>query len=70
MVFSSIVKKIRSLTGLSQRDFAAQLQICYSLVSQYETGYRKSPEINIAKRLIKLAHKYKYPLTMDDIYQA
>lgn len=68
MQLKDIVKKVRKLTGLQQKDFAKKLNVCEQLISQYETGYRTEPSIKTAKRLIKIAKEVKYSISMDDIY--
>jgi len=68
MKFCDTVKKIRDKSGLTQGGFALELNVCKLLISQYETGYRKRPAIDIAKRLITMAKELHIPLTMDEIY--
>lgn len=68
MQLKHIFKEIRKRTGLQQKDFATKLNVCEQLISQYETGYRKTPSIDTAKRLIQIANEVEYPISMDDIY--
>ena len=68
MQLKHIFKEIRKKTGLQQKDFAKKLNVCEQLISQYETGYRKKPSIETAKRLISIAKEVEHPISMDDIY--
>jgi len=48
-----VIKKWRSIFKISQKALAAELGITPSVVSDYESGRRKSPGINIIKRYVK-----------------
>jgi transcriptional regulator with XRE-family HTH domain len=68
MQLKHIFKEIRKKTGLQQKDFAKKLNVCEQLISQYETGYRKTPSIDTAKRLMQIAKEVGHSISMDDIY--
>lgn len=68
MKFSEIVKNIRTRSELTQIEFAKKLGVCGILISHYETGHKKRPHLDVAKKLVKLAKEMDYIVTMDDIY--
>lgn len=46
------IKKWRSVFGVSQSDLASQLGISPSVISDYESGRRKSPGSELVKRIV------------------
>lgn len=48
-----VIKKWRSIFKISQKRLAGELKITPSVVSDYESGRRKSPGINIIKRYVE-----------------
>lgn len=50
--FSDKIRKARDLTGLGQKDFAAQVNLTASTLAAYETG-RSAPRFNDAPALAK-----------------
>ncbi|MFH1294536.1 MAG: helix-turn-helix domain-containing protein [Candidatus Aenigmatarchaeota archaeon] len=48
-----VIKKWRSIFKISQKRLAGELGITPSVVSDYESGRRKSPGINIIKRYVE-----------------
>ena len=48
-----VIKKWRNIFKISQKALAAELGITPSVVSDYESGRRKSPGINIIKRYVR-----------------
>lgn len=49
----NVLKKWRSIFKISQKDLANELSVTSSVVSDYESGRRKSPGIKIIKRYIE-----------------
>ncbi len=47
------IKKWRETFGISQRDLASTLNFSPSVISDYESGRRKSPGIEVIKKFIK-----------------
>ena len=48
-----VIKKWRSIFKISQKDLAAELNVTSSVVSDYESGRRKSPGIKIIRKYIE-----------------
>jgi len=47
-----VLRKWRGIFGISQKKLAEQLGITSSVISDYESGRRKSPGINVIKRYV------------------
>ncbi|MBI4021255.1 MAG: helix-turn-helix domain-containing protein [Candidatus Aenigmarchaeota archaeon] len=47
-----VIKKWRNIFQISQKDLAGQLKITSSVVSDYESGRRKSPGIRVIKKYV------------------
>ncbi len=48
-----VIKKWRKNFGISQRELTKSLEISPSVISDYESGRRKSPGVTVVKRLIE-----------------
>jgi putative transcriptional regulator len=48
-----VIKKWRSIFKISQKDLAAELTVTSSVVSDYESGRRKSPGIKIIRKYVE-----------------
>lgn len=47
--------------------FAIALKVGASAICHYESGNRR-PNVEVAHRILDLAKKHSYPMTLDDIY--
>ncbi|UCF50783.1 MAG: helix-turn-helix domain-containing protein, partial [Thermoplasmatales archaeon] len=47
------IRKWRSIFGISQTDLASYLNLSPSVISDYESGRRKSPGIQTIKKIIE-----------------
>jgi len=47
------IKKWRDIFGISQQDLARQIKLSPSIISDYESGRRKSPGIGSIKKIVK-----------------
>lgn len=66
---SKNVKSIRVSLELSQAKLADLLKVHVMTVSNWERG-RQEIGIDVARKLIKLAEKKGFTITLDDIYGA
>ena len=49
----AIIRKWREIFGISQKDLSRKLKISSSVISDYESGRRKSPGTKLVSRLVK-----------------
>ena len=61
------IKKIRSLIGMTRREFAAAIKKTESAISNYENDLR-TPDFKTAYQIINLAKAHGYQKKLEDIY--
>lgn len=60
-------RKFRAFADLTQEELGQALGITQTAISNYERGVR-DPELEVARRFLRLAACYKYATSLDDVY--
>jgi transcriptional regulator with XRE-family HTH domain len=50
---STVIRRLRTGKGISQRDLAAKVGVKGAYIAQLETGARKNPSLDVLKRIAK-----------------
>lgn len=63
----SPIKKLRLHLKMTMETFAIAIKVTASAICHYESSNRR-PKIKTAHRILDLANKNSYPMTLNDIY--
>jgi len=67
MTAGKCIKNIRDRLNLSQREFASELKISQTAVSQYELN-QKEPSLTVMNKIIKYAKSKRIKIKLEDIF--
>ena len=63
----SPIKKLRLKLRMSIDSFAKMMNVTSMAIYYYESN-RRIPRLEMAYKILDLAKKHSYPMTLDDIY--
>jgi len=66
MINNDLFKHIRNITGMSQIEFADELELSQAYISVLEAGYRDIT-FDLAYKILKLAQKYGIKICLEEI---